>query len=109
MTPRKTTLIKSTVLPMIAAAGVAVGSGLVLPTSANAATGCNYGSQTAELPAAKARDGGIILAAGCGAAKPCAAGACAPKNPCAAKACAPCNPCAAKNPCSPCNPCAAKK
>lgn len=104
MTRRKTTLIKSTVLPMVAAAGVAVGSGMA--TTASAEAGCSYGTQSAQLPAAKAHDGNIILAMSHGK-KPCGASAC---SPCAAK---PCSPCAAK-PCSPCaanpcNPCAAKK
>jgi hypothetical protein len=101
----KTKLLSTTVLPMVAAAAVAVGSGLAMTAPAQANS---FGQGiAAELPAAKARVGGVQLAA----CNPCAAKA--PCNPCAAKN--PCNPCAAKNPCNPCaaknpcNPCAAKK
>jgi hypothetical protein len=90
------------ILHMVAAAGVVVGTGLGA-TAVNAAVG---GSDVANaLPAAKARPG-IHLAA-CAPCNPCAAKACAPCNPCAAKGCAPANPCAAKG-CAPANPCKAK-
>ena len=106
MIRRKTTLIKSGVLPVVAAAGLAMGTGLATATPAEA--GCSYGTQSVELPTAQSHGGEIQLAAhhekkACG---PCAAKACGPSNPC--------NPCAAKNPCnpcaakSPCNPCGAK-
>jgi hypothetical protein len=89
----KTKLLSTTVLPMVAAAGIVVGTGMGMAAPAQAK---GIGQDVAaELPAAKARVGGVQLAA-------C--------NPCAAKN--PCNPCAAKNPCAannPCNPCAAKK
>ena len=106
----KTKLLSTTVLPMVAAAGIAVGAGLGIATPAQAK---GIGQDiAAELPAAKARVGGMQLAAcsPCKAKNPC--------NPCGANPCAaknPCNPCAAKNPCNPCaaknpcNPCAAKK
>ena len=118
MTRRTSPLIKSAVVPMVAAAGVAVGSGLALSTSAEAAD-CSYGLQTAELPAAKSTDGRIQLAMShkekaCNPCNPCGATKAGnPCNPCAATN--PCNPCAAKNPCNPCaaknpcNPCAGKK
>jgi len=104
----KTKLLSTTVLPMVAAAGIAVSAGVGMAAPAQAK---GVGQDVAaELPAAKARFGGVQLAAcnPCKAKSPC--NPCAAKNPCAAQN--PCNPCAAKNPCAaqnPCNPCAAKK
>jgi len=95
----KIKLLSTAVVPALAVAGLAVGSSEVsaAPGYGKSEAGCGYSTRSAELPAAKSRDGYIQLAA------------CNPCNPCAAKACNPCNPCAAKNPCNPCNPCAAKK
>jgi len=105
-------LLSSTMMPLVVAAGFAIGGAVIVDA-------------VRPLPAM----------AQCGAAKcnPCAAAKCNPCNPSAAAKCNPCNPCAASaevmksacvvprlkqaakcNPCavakcSPCNPCAAGK
>ena len=109
MKATKIKLLSTAVVPALAAAGIALGAAPV--EASTGSSGCNYEkAATAGLPAAKAREGYIQLAAcgPCAAKNPC--NPCAgktPCNPCAAKW-KPCNPCAAKNPCNPCNPCAAK-
>lgn len=117
MKTSKIKLLSTAVVPALAVAGLAVGSSEVsaAPGYGKSEAGCGYSTRSAELPAAKSRDGYIQLAAcnpcaakkACNPCNPCAAKACNPCNPCAAKGA--CNPCAAKNPCNPCNPCAAKK
>ncbi len=78
MASTKINILRKSVAPMVAVAGLTAAGAAV-------AAGCNYGA-TAALPTAQA-GGEFILAA------------CSPCNPCKAKACNPCNPCAAKNPC----------
>ena len=85
----KPRLLSASVIPMAAAAGLAIGGGVVTATPSHAKGVAQ--DLSAEMPAAKARAGGLQLAA----CSPCKA-----KNPC--------NPCAPKNPCSAKNPCGAK-
>ena len=95
MTTRKSKLLKSAMLPMFAVAGLAAGAGVGMSTPASA--DCAAHSQTAELPAAKARDGEMVIAA------------CTPSAPCAAKEKPGTGtPCGAQNPCGAHNPCSAK-
>lgn len=101
MNNRKSKLLKASMAPVFAAGVIAMGTGVGLAVPAKA--DCAGHNQTAELPAAKARGGEVILAASCNPCNPCAA----KDNPCAAH---PCNPCAAKdNPCGASNPCSADK
>ncbi len=100
MLSTKRTLLSTTMMPLMVAAGVAV-------VGVATATVVKVAPAVAQCAPKKANPCNP-----CAAKKvnPCAASnnPCNPCNPCAAKnPCNPCNPCAAGNPCNPCNPCAA--
>lgn len=98
MKSRRTKLLSVSVAPVFAAAGIALGAGAV--SAAPASGDCAWKSAGAELPAAKAHTGEVVLAASCNPCNPCAA----KDNPCEANPCSAANPCgAAENPCNPCS------
>lgn len=108
MKQHKSKLLSSTVICMIAGAGLAV-TGAAASAAVSSVT--PQGAVHAEMPDAVPYGTQV---ASCNPCNPCAS-ACNPCNPCASacnpcqpkKVCNPCNPCAAANPCNPCNPCAA--
>ena len=92
-------LLSTAVIPLAAAAGLAIGGGIMTAAPSHARVVSQ--DVAAELPQAKARADGLRLAScsPCKAKSPCA--------PCGAKS--PCAPCGAKSPCGATNPCGAKK